>query len=80
MYFSKNQHLVYTCALHASAIHIDEESDSELETMSPFGSTFRTFDTTNYSLIATIDVKSRSISDLATDSLDSYLAVIEVSR
>lgn len=65
--------------VYLSATHIDEELDSEAEKFSPFGSTFRTFDTTNYSLISTVDVKARSISDLSTDSLDNYLAVIEVN-
>ena len=67
------------CMFHFAATHIDEELDSESEKFSPFGSTFRTFDTTTYSLIATVDVKARSISDLAIDTLDTYLAVIEVN-
>ncbi|KAK5873152.1 hypothetical protein PBY51_013791 [Eleginops maclovinus] len=43
---------------------------------SPFGSSFRTFDATDYKPIATVDVK-RNIFDLCTDTKDCYLAVIE---
>ncbi|KAL3852286.1 hypothetical protein ACJMK2_015948 [Sinanodonta woodiana] len=60
------------------ATHIDEENDIDEERFrSPYGSTFRTFDGTNYSSIATIDVKSRNISDLCTDRSDCYLAIVE---
>ncbi|KAH3892821.1 hypothetical protein DPMN_016951, partial [Dreissena polymorpha] len=59
------------------ATRIDEELDTETERHSPYGSIFRTLDTTNYSLIATVDVKSRSITDISTDKMDSYLAVVE---
>ncbi|XP_071500880.1 DDB1- and CUL4-associated factor 1-like [Diadema antillarum] len=55
------------------------DSDDELveERMkSPFGSSIRTFDATDYKPIATIDVK-RNIFDLATDPLDTYLALVE---
>lgn len=62
------------------AIHqYDEDDTSEQEKVkSPFGSAFRTFDATDYSSIATVDVK-KNIFDLCTDSSDCYLAVIEVS-
>ncbi|XP_033116382.1 DDB1- and CUL4-associated factor 1-like [Anneissia japonica] len=43
---------------------------------SPFGSSFRTFDSTNYKPIATIDVK-KNIFDLSVDPTDTMLAVIE---
>lgn len=32
----------------------------------------------NLCLAATVDVKSRSITDISTDKMDSYLAVVEV--
>ncbi|XP_054751172.2 DDB1- and CUL4-associated factor 1-like [Lytechinus pictus] len=55
------------------------DSDDELveERMkSPFGSSIRTFDATDYKPIATMDVK-RNIFDLATDPQDTYLALVE---
>ena len=55
----------------------DEDEDEKPSKKSPFGSSFRTFDGTDYSNIATIDVK-KSIFGLCTDSSDCYLAVIEV--
>ena len=57
----------------------DEEELEEKQIKSPFGSSFRTFDGTDYSNIATIDVK-KSIFGMCTDSSDCYLAVIEVSN
>ena len=42
----------------------------------PFGSSFRTFDGHDYSSIATIDVK-RSITSLAIDPSDCFIAIIE---
>ncbi len=65
----------------AAILQFDDEDDLEgsITKKSPFGSSFRTFDGTDYSNIATIDVK-KSIYDLRTDSSDSYLAVIEVSE
>ncbi|KAJ8047078.1 DDB1- and CUL4-associated factor 1 [Holothuria leucospilota] len=55
-----------------------EAEDEELTdgTKCPFGSSFRTFDATDYKPIATIDVK-KNIYDLATDPMDMYLAVLE---
>jgi len=44
--------------------------------MNPFSTSFRTFDSTDYSPISTIDV-GRKIWDLATDYDDSYIAVAE---
>lgn len=62
------------------AIHQDEDDGLDDNIVkSPFGSSFRTFDGTDYSCIATIDVK-RNIFDLCTDSSDCYLAVIENQR
>ena len=56
---------------------MDDETDLEEETIkSPFGSAFRTFDGTDYSAIATIDVK-KNIFDLCSDASDCYLAVVE---
>lgn len=58
----------------------DDEDEEEYQTKkSPFGSSFRTFDGTDYSNIATIDVK-KSIFGLCTDSSDCKLAVIEVQK
>nr|XP_033782522.1 DDB1- and CUL4-associated factor 1 [Geotrypetes seraphini] len=58
-------------------LQADDEDDLLEERMkSPFGSSFRTFNATDYKPIATIDVK-RNIFDLCTDTKDCYLAVIE---
>ena len=63
-----------------AAIHQNDEPDMEDERIkSPFGSSFRTFDGTDYSNIATIDVK-KNIFDMCTDMSDLYIAVVEVSR
>nr|WRQ97961.1 slime protein [Eoperipatus sp.] len=56
---------------------LDDDNDlSEDSVKSPFGSSFRTFDATDYSNIATIDIK-RNIFDLSTDKSDCLLAIIE---
>ena len=55
----------------------EDDEDGQKTKKSPFGSSFRTFDGTDYSNIATVDVK-KSIFGLCTDSSDCYLAVIEV--
>jgi len=57
----------------------DDTLDESSVKKSPFGSSFRTFDGTDYSNIATIDVK-KNIFDLCTDSSDCYLAVVEDQR
>ncbi|CDQ85542.1 unnamed protein product [Oncorhynchus mykiss] len=54
----------------------DDDDIMEMQTKTPFGSSFRTFNATDYKPIATIDVK-RNIFDLCTDTKDCYLAVIE---
>uniref|UniRef100_A0A8C2PAU1 DDB1- and CUL4-associated factor 1 n=1 Tax=Capra hircus TaxID=9925 RepID=A0A8C2PAU1_CAPHI len=64
--------------MYGAMLQADDEDDLLEERMkSPFGSSFRTFNATDYKPIATIDVK-RNIFDLCTDTKDCYLAVIEV--
>ncbi|XP_023669197.2 DDB1- and CUL4-associated factor 1-like isoform X1 [Paramormyrops kingsleyae] len=70
--FNNNGTVIYGAMLQAD----DEEDMMEQQLKSPFGSSFRTFDATDYKPIATIDVK-RNIFDLCTDTKDCYLAVIE---
>uniref|UniRef100_A0A669PVF1 DDB1- and CUL4-associated factor 1 n=1 Tax=Phasianus colchicus TaxID=9054 RepID=A0A669PVF1_PHACC len=63
--------------MYGAMLQADDEDELLEERMrSPFGSSFRTFNATDYKPIATIDVK-RNIFDLCTDSKDCYLAVIE---
>uniref|UniRef100_A0A8C7DLV6 DDB1- and CUL4-associated factor 1 n=1 Tax=Oncorhynchus kisutch TaxID=8019 RepID=A0A8C7DLV6_ONCKI len=70
--FNNNATVMYGAMLQA-----DEEDDvMDQQMKSPFGSSFRTFDATDYKPIATVDVK-RNIFDLCTDTRDCYLAVIE---
>uniref|UniRef100_A0A915KYZ1 LisH domain-containing protein n=1 Tax=Romanomermis culicivorax TaxID=13658 RepID=A0A915KYZ1_ROMCU len=61
-----------------SAVYqVGEEDDYEgSRTRSPLGSSFRTFDAADYSLIATVDIK-KNISDLCVDKSDMYMAIIE---
>ncbi|XP_043934787.1 DDB1- and CUL4-associated factor 1 [Protopterus annectens] len=70
--FNHTGTVIYGAMLQAD----DEEDMMEKRMKSPFGSSFRTFDATDYKPIATIDVK-KNIFDLCTDSKDCYLAVIE---
>lgn len=46
--------MIYMCIAVFSATHIDEELDNDSERHSPYGSTFRTFDATNYAAIGMI--------------------------
>ncbi|XP_076411812.1 DDB1- and CUL4-associated factor 1-like isoform X1 [Peromyscus maniculatus bairdii] len=63
--------------MYGAMLQADDEDDFLEERMrSLFGSSFRTFNATDYKPIATIDVK-RNIFDLCTDTKDCYLAVIE---
>ncbi|XP_059103734.1 DDB1- and CUL4-associated factor 1-like isoform X1 [Peromyscus eremicus] len=63
--------------MYGARLQADDEDDFlEERMMSPFGSSFRTFNATDYKPIATIDVK-RNIFDLCADTRDCYLAVIE---
>ncbi|CAG11289.1 unnamed protein product, partial [Tetraodon nigroviridis] len=71
--FNNNGTVIYGAMLQAD----DEDDMMEMQMKSPFGSSFRTFNATDYKPIATIDVK-RNIFDLCTDTKDCYLAVIEV--
>uniref|UniRef100_A0A3Q2XSC2 DDB1- and CUL4-associated factor 1 n=1 Tax=Hippocampus comes TaxID=109280 RepID=A0A3Q2XSC2_HIPCM len=70
--FNNNGTVIYGAILQAD----DEDDMMEMQMKSPFGSSFRTFNATDYKPIATIDVK-KNIFDLCTDSKDCYLAVIE---
>ncbi|XP_066554396.1 ddb1 and cul4 associated factor 1 isoform X2 [Amia ocellicauda] len=70
--FNNTGTVIYGAMLQAD----DEDDMMEQQMKSPFGSSFRTFDATDYKPIATIDVK-RNIFDLCTDTKDCYLAVIE---
>lgn len=70
--FNNNGTVIYGAMLQAD----DEDDMMEMQMKSPFGSSFRTFNATDYKPIATIDVK-RNIFDLCTDTKDCYLAVIE---
>ncbi|KTG35352.1 hypothetical protein cypCar_00040885, partial [Cyprinus carpio] len=70
--FNNNGTVIYGAMLQAD----DEDDIMDQQMKSPFGSSFRTFDATDYKPIATIDVK-RNIFDLCTDTKDCYLAVIE---
>lgn len=70
--FNRNATIMYGAMLQAD----DEDDAMDQQMKSPFGSSFRTFDATDYKPIATVDVK-RNIFDLCTDTKDCYLAVIE---
>ncbi|KAM3620844.1 uncharacterized protein V6R79_002806 [Siganus canaliculatus] len=70
--FNSNATIIYGAMLQAD----DEDDAMDQQMKSPFGSSFRTFDATDYKPIATVDVK-RNIFDLCTDTKDCYLAVIE---
>ncbi|CAK6976031.1 DDB1- and CUL4-associated factor 1-like [Scomber scombrus] len=70
--FNSNATIMYGAMLQAD----DEDDAMDRQMKSPFGSSFRTFDATDYKPIATVDVK-RNIFDLCTDTKDCYLAVIE---
>ncbi|KAK7916337.1 hypothetical protein WMY93_012098 [Mugilogobius chulae] len=70
--FNSNASIIYGAMLQAD----DDDDFIGQQMKSPFGSSFRTFDATDYKPITTVDVKS-NIFDLCTDSKDCYLAVIE---
>ncbi|XP_041836899.1 DDB1- and CUL4-associated factor 1-like isoform X2 [Melanotaenia boesemani] len=70
--FNSSGTIIYGAMLQAD----DEDDVMDQQMKSPFGSSFRTFDATDYKPIATVDVK-RNIFDLCTDTKDFYLAVIE---
>ncbi|XP_074530971.1 DDB1- and CUL4-associated factor 1-like [Halichoeres trimaculatus] len=70
--FNSNATIIYGAMLQAD----DEDDEMEEQIKSPFGSSFRTFDATDYKPIATVDIK-KNIFDLCTDTKDCYLAVIE---
>uniref|UniRef100_A0A669EXR0 DDB1- and CUL4-associated factor 1 n=1 Tax=Oreochromis niloticus TaxID=8128 RepID=A0A669EXR0_ORENI len=70
--FNSNATIMYGAMLQAD----DEDDAMDQQMKSPFGSSFRTFDATDYKPITTVDVK-RNIFDLCTDTKDCYLAVIE---
>ncbi|XP_055016136.1 DDB1- and CUL4-associated factor 1-like isoform X2 [Boleophthalmus pectinirostris] len=70
--FNSNGTIIYGAMLQAD----DDDDSVDQQMKSPFGSSFRTFDATDYKPITTVDVK-RNIFDLCTDSKDCYLAIIE---
>uniref|UniRef100_A0AAX7SXW4 DDB1- and CUL4-associated factor 1 n=1 Tax=Astatotilapia calliptera TaxID=8154 RepID=A0AAX7SXW4_ASTCA len=70
--FNSNATIMYGAMLQAD----DEDDAMDQQMKGPFGSSFRTFDATDYKPITTVDVK-RNIFDLCTDTKDCYLAVIE---
>lgn len=70
--FNSNSSIIYGAMLQAD----DDDDSVDQQMKSPFGSSFRTFDASDYKPIATVDVK-RNIFDLCTDSKDCYVAVIE---
>lgn len=55
---------------------MEESSEDDELNKRESGSSFRTFDATDYSSIATIDIK-RNIYDLAVDHKDNFIAIIE---
>ncbi|XP_076077249.1 DDB1- and CUL4-associated factor 1-like [Mytilus galloprovincialis] len=62
------------------AIHIDEENDMYENSKSPYSSTLRTFDSTNYSSITTFETKAQSICDICTENTDSCIAMVEQNQ
>ena len=54
----------------------EEELAEDDSHRSPYGSSFRTFDSSDYTNIATVDIK-RTIYDLAVDPGDNFIAVVE---
>uniref|UniRef100_A0A672Z7Y7 DDB1- and CUL4-associated factor 1 n=1 Tax=Sphaeramia orbicularis TaxID=375764 RepID=A0A672Z7Y7_9TELE len=81
--FNSNATIMYggmncLCAFFQSHLeeNVSHNDAMDQQMKSPFGSSFRTFDATDYKPIATVDVK-RNIFDLCTDTKDCYLAVIE---
>ncbi|ESO82730.1 hypothetical protein LOTGIDRAFT_184499, partial [Lottia gigantea] len=59
------------------ATHFDEDPNPEVQPCSPYSSTLRTFDSSDYTSIGTKDLKTKSIFDLSTDKSDCLLAVVE---
>lgn len=64
--------------IYGAVLQEEEEADEE-QPKSPYGSSFRTFDSTDYSSIATIDIK-KNIFDMATDRTDCFLAIVEQNQ
>ncbi|XP_053723748.1 DDB1- and CUL4-associated factor 1-like [Synchiropus splendidus] len=63
--------------IYGAVLNLDDEDDvMEKPNKSPFESSFRTLNASDYKPIATLDVK-RHIFDLCADSRDCYLALIE---
>lgn len=58
---------------------LDDQSEVTTKSKNEFKTSFRTFDSYDYSTIATIDLK-RTISDLAVSSGDQYIALVESSE
>ncbi|XP_074598714.1 lisH and WD40 domain-containing protein mahjong isoform X2 [Brevipalpus obovatus] len=66
--FNKTGDIIYAAMYY-------EEENSEIE--NPYYASFRTFDATDYSNIATVDCK-RAVADLAIDPGDNFIAVVDV--
>ncbi|ESN96091.1 hypothetical protein HELRODRAFT_67592 [Helobdella robusta] len=73
--FNKGGKVIYGAVIETD----DDDPAYNNQPQSSYGRSFRTFDGTDYSNIATIDVK-KLIFDLCTDSSDCYLAVVENLR
>lgn len=74
--FNHAGNVIYGAIYHSDD---DDIKADDSQQRSSFGSSFRTFDGSDYSNIATVDVK-KTIFDLCTDLSDCYLAVIENQR